>query len=202
MDQCCAVRPVHDRQRRVLGAALAINATMFLVAVVAGAVARSTALLADSADMLGDSIVYGFSLYVIARGPAWQSRAALLKGIIMAAFGFGVLVEVGMKMSRGVTPNADLMSWVGLLALAANASVLVLLWRYRASDLNMRSVWLCSRNDVVANVGVLLAALGVLVTGADWPDIGIGLAITALFMTSAVGVIRSALRPARPSHSH
>lgn len=185
----------------MLRVVLAINMAMFLVELVAGLVASSTALLADSADMLGDAIVYGFSLYVIARGSAWQARAALLKGLIMAAFALGVLVEVGTKLVRGVIPSADLMSGVGLLALAANASVLVFLWRHRADDINMRSVWLCSRNDVVANAGVLLAAVGVAMTGSAWPDIAIGLGIAGLFGISAVAVIRGALRPVAASGS-
>jgi Co/Zn/Cd efflux system component len=180
---------------------LAVNVAMFLVEAVAAALARSTALLADSADMLGDALVYGFSLYAIARGPTWQSRAALLKGMIMAAFGAGVLVEVGTKLTREVTPSADLMTAIGLLAFLANASVLAFLWRHRDDDLNMRSVWLCSRNDVVANAGVLLAALGVALTGSAWPDIAIGLAIAGLFMTSAVDVVLSAVRPVTPSRS-
>ena len=196
MDQCCAVSAVHGRQRRVLMIVLAVNLIMFAVEFAGGVLARSTALLADSADMLGDSIVYGFSLYVIARGPVWQARAALLKGGIMAVFGIGVLIEVTAKLASGITPGADLMSTVGLLALAANASVLAVLWRHRADDLNLRSVWLCSRNDVLANVGVLLAALGVALTDSPWPDVAVGLAIAALFMTSAVDVIRAALRPA------
>lgn len=169
---------------------------MFLVELVAGLLARSTALLADSADMLGDSIVYGVSLYAVARGPAWQTRAALLKGGLMALLGGGILVEVMGKLARGVTPDAGLMSGIGVLALAANASVLLLLWRRRTDDLNMRSVWLCSRNDVIANVGVLAAALGVRATGTAWPDIAVGLAIAALFVASAVEVIRAARRPA------
>ncbi len=177
---------------------LAINLAMFLVELVAGLLAHSTALLADSADMLGDAIVYGFSLYVIARGAVWQGRAALLKGFIMAAFGVGVLVEVATKLVRPVTPSADVMSGVGVLALVANASVLAFLWRHRAGDINMRSVWLCSRNDVMANAGVLLAALGVAMTGSAWPDIAIGLVIAGLFGMSAVGVIRAALRLAAP----
>jgi Co/Zn/Cd efflux system component len=180
---------------------LAINLAMFVVELAAGLLAHSTALLADSADMLGDAIVYGFSLYVIGRGPAWQARAALLKGTIMAAFGAGILVEVGTKLVRGVTPSAELMSGVGLLALAANASVLGFLWRHRADDLNMRSVWLCSRNDVVANAGVILAALAVALTGSAWPDIVIGLAIAGLFVASAVDVIRAALRPVASSRA-
>jgi Co/Zn/Cd efflux system component len=194
MQECCEARPVHDRQRGVLRVVLAINVAMFLVEAVAGLLARSTALLADSADMLGDAIVYGFSLYVIARGPVWQARAALLKATVMAAFGAGVLVQVGTKLARGLTPDADVMAGIGLLALIANASVLAFLWRHRADDLNMRSVWLCSRNDVIANAGVLLAAGGVALTGSGWPDIAVGVAIAALFMTSAVDVGRAALQ--------
>lgn len=192
MRECCEVRPIEGRQRRVLRWVLAINAAMFVVELGAGFLARSTALVADSADMLGDAIVYGFSLYVVARGPAWQARGALLKGGVMAAFGVGVLLEVGAKLARGVTPDAALMSGVGLLALGANASALFLLWGHRADDLNMRSVWLCSRNDVLANLGVLVAALGVHVTGGAWPDILVGLAIAALFLASAAHVVRTA----------
>ena len=166
---------------------------MFVVEFAAGVVAHSTALLADSVDMLGDAIVYGFSLYVIARAPAWQARAALLKGIIMAAFGIGIVAEVVAKLVRGLRPEAEIMWTVALVALVANASVLAFLWRHRADDINMRSVWLCSRNDVIANGGVLLAALGVSLTGAAWPDILVGLAIAALFGVSAVSVIREAL---------
>jgi Co/Zn/Cd efflux system component len=194
MDECCDIQPVHDHQRRVLRVVLWINVVMFFVELVAGIVARSTALLADSADMLGDAIVYGFSLYVIGRGPAWQARGALLKGITMAVFAGGILVEAGLKLTRGVTPTADVMSGIGVLALVANASVLAFLWRHRADDLNMRSVWLCSRNDVVADAGVVLAAAGVAVTGSALPDIAIGLAIAGLFGASAVGVIRAAVR--------
>jgi len=192
MDECCAVHPVQARQRRILHVVLWVNVAMFLVECAAGVIARSTALLADSVDMLGDAIVYGFSLYVIGRAPVWQSRAALLKGGIMAAFGVGVLIEVGTKLARGVTPEASIMWAIALLALAANASVLVLLGRHRDDDINMRSAWLCSRNDVIANGGVLAAAAGVSLTGSAWPDIVVGLAIAALFASSAVSIIRQA----------
>jgi Co/Zn/Cd efflux system component len=195
MDTCCEVRPVHERQRGVLRVVLWINLAMFVVECGAGLVAHSTALLADSVDMLGDALVYGFSLYVIGRGPAWQARGALLKGGLMAALGVGVLIEIGAKLARGVTPSAELMSGVGLLALVANGAVLVFLWRHRADDLNMRSVWLCSRNDVMANAAVLLAAAGVAMSGSAWPDIAVGLGIAALFIASALGVVRAALRP-------
>jgi len=193
MDGCCEIRPVQARQRRVLRVVLWINLGMFLAELAAGIVAHSTALLADSVDMLGDAIVYGFSLYVIARAPLWQHRAALLKGLIMAGFGLGIAAEVASKLARGLTPEAGIMWAVALAALVANGSVLVLLWRHRADDINMRSAWLCSRNDVIANGGVLLAALGVARSGSAWPDILVGLAIAALFAASAAGVIRDAL---------
>jgi cation diffusion facilitator family transporter len=195
MQDCCEIRAdVPRHQRRVLGIVLGINVTMFLIEFAGGLMARSTALLADSVDMLGDAIVYGFSLYVVGRGAAWQARAALLKGAIMAAFGVGVLLEAGLKLTQGLVPQAELMGGVGILALAANGSVLLFLWRRRADDINMRSAWLCSRNDVMANLGVLLAAAGVALSGAAWPDILVGLSIAALFATSAVEVIRSARR--------
>lgn len=199
MDDCCAIRPVQAQQRRVLQVVLWINLVMFLAELGAGIVAHSTALLADSVDMLGDAIVYGFSLYVVARGAVWQTRAALLKGVIMAGFGIGIVVEVAAKLARGLTPEAAIMWAVALAALVANASVLVLLRRHRADDINMRSAWLCSRNDVIANGGVLLAALGVGLSGSAWPDILVGLGIAVLFATSAVGVIREALAAPQPS---
>jgi Co/Zn/Cd efflux system component len=193
MEACCEIRPVHTRQRRVLQVVLWINVAMFVAELVAALVAHSTALLADSVDMLGDAIVYGFSLYVIGRAPVWQTRAALLKGAIMAGFGVAVLAEVAAKLARGLTPDPELMGVVALVALLANASVLACLWRHRADDINMRSAWLCSRNDVIANAGVLLAALGVGLTASAWPDIVVGLAIAALFVLSAVAVIRQAV---------
>ncbi len=195
---CCEVTADFTaRQRRVLRVVLGINVVMFLVEATAGLLAHSTALLADSADMLGDAIVYGFSLYVVARGPVWKARGALLKGVIMAAFGAGVLVEVTGKILRGVVPVAETMGVVGALALVANAACLALLWPRRTDDINMRSAWRCSLNDVAGNVGVLLAGAGVALTGRAWPDIAVGLAIAGLFLVSAAGVIREALRHRR-----
>jgi Co/Zn/Cd efflux system component len=179
----------------VLYTVLWINVAMFLVESVAGLAGHSTALLADSVDMLGDAIVYGFSLYVISRGVIWQARAAMLKGIIMAGFGAGVLVQVAVKIAQGLAPTVQLMSAVGLLALAANLFCLVLLWRRRGDDINMRSAWVCSRNDVLGNVGVLVAAAAVALTGSPWPDIIIGLAVAGVFGRSAIQVIREASRP-------
>ena len=130
---------------------LGINLAMFLVEFGAGLLARSTALLADSVDMLGDALVYGFSLHVVARGAIWQARAALLKGVIMAGFGAGVLMEVVVKLFRGTVPAAEIMAPMGAAALVANTACLWFLWRRRGDDINMRSAWLCSRSDVVAN---------------------------------------------------
>lgn len=198
MDACCEVRTdIPERQRHVLRLVLWINTTMFVVELGAGLLAHSTALLADSVDMLGDAIVYAFSLYVVGRGIVWPARAALLKGAIMAAFGLAVVLEVALKIARGLVPDADLMGGVGVLALAANAACLALLWRRRGDDINMRSVWLCSRNDVVANLAVLVAAAGVHLTGSAWPDIVVGLLIAAMFGRSALDVIRAARRELR-----
>jgi Co/Zn/Cd efflux system component len=200
MEQCCSVMTgLSARQRRVLQIVLGINAVMFGVELSAGLLAHSTALLADSADMLGDAIVYGFSLYVVGRVGVWPARAAVLKGSVMALFGLGVLAQVIDKIIRGVVPAADLMGGVGAVALAANAVCLALLWRRRTDDINMRSSWLCSLNDVAANIGVLLAAVAVSLTGAGWPDITVGLGIAAMFGASAVAVLRDARRALRPA---
>ena len=200
MDACCAVIRVSEQQRRVFRIVLWINATMFLVETVSGILSNSTALLADSVDMLGDAIIYGFSLYVIGRGAVWQGRAAWLKGLIMAAFGVGVLVQVVFTIVYGLVPATAVMGVIGVLALAANAYCLLLLWRHRGDDINMRSSWVCSRNDVIGNVGVLLAAIGVNLTGAAWPDIVIGLVVAGVFCQSAILILRDVRREFQPSH--
>ncbi|PYN86549.1 MAG: cation transporter [Candidatus Rokuibacteriota bacterium] len=196
MDECCEVRPIPREQRRVLHVVLWINAAMFLAESVAGVLAHSTALFADSMDMLGDAVVYGFSLYVVGRGLVWQARAALLKGLVMGAFGLGVLVQVAVKLAQGLTPSVELMGAVGVLAFAANLCCLALLWRRRGDDINMRSAFVCSRNDVIGNTAVLIAAVAVAVTGSGWPDIVIGLLVAVVFGRSAVQVVREAARAA------
>jgi cation diffusion facilitator family transporter len=197
MDSGCQAKAgelaaLRGRQSRVLWIVLAINAAMFVLELVAGLLAGSVALQADSLDMLGDTLVYGVSLLVLARGARWKAGVALLKGVIMAAFGLGVLVEAGNKVLVGVVPDAHLMGITSFLALAANAACVYLLTRHRADDLNMRSTWLCSRNDIAANTGVLLAAGGVQLTTSRWPDLLISLVITALFLGSAWSVLRAA----------
>lgn len=198
MKECCEVQvDVPERQRRLLWVVLCINGAMFLVELIAGITASSTALLADSVDMLGDAIVYGVSLYVVARGAVWQARVARLKGLIMAAFGVGVLAQVVTKLLHGLHPNADTMGVVGSLALAANTVCLVMLWRRRRDDVNMRSAWMCSLNDVAGNAGVIVAGAAVALTASGWPDILVGLMIAGMFCASATHIIRAAA--ARPA---
>jgi cation diffusion facilitator family transporter len=198
MEHCChhkteTLSVLRERQQGVLQLVLAINAVMFVAEGTAGLVAHSTALLADSLDMLGDAFVYALSLYALHRSTRWRAGAALTKGVIMAAFGIGVVMEAMFKMSAGVMPEGSLMGIFGIIALAANVSCLILLMRHRSDDLNMRSTWVCSRNDVIANGGVLLAAAGVAMTGTVWPDILIGLVTAGFFLISAWGVIRASL---------
>jgi cation diffusion facilitator family transporter len=202
MDNCCenkaaALDTLYERQARVLKAVLLINSIMFFVEISAGVVARSTALLADSLDMLGDSLVYGFSLYVVARGARWRARAGLLKGLIMAVFGLGVLIEAASKIIYPTIPAAATMGVVGLLALTANSICLLLLFRHRRDDINMRSIWLCSRNDIIANISVLIAAGGVVLTQSMWSDVVVGLGIAVLFIHSAFHVLRGSVAELR-----
>jgi len=196
-DKACEVEALQKRQSGTLWAVLGINGAMFGLELTLGLLAGSLALLADSLDMLGDTLVYGFSLYVVARSARWRARAALLKGVVMAVFGLVVLAQAAYKLVVPTLPDAELMGWVGLAALAANTLCLFLLTRHRHDDLNMRSTWLCSRNDIVANVGVLVASAGVSLTRSMWPDLLVSLLITAVFMRSAVYVLGGAVRELR-----
>ncbi|MBI5644219.1 MAG: cation transporter [Deltaproteobacteria bacterium] len=196
-DKACEIEGLRGRQGAVLKAVLAINAVMFLVEGGAGLIADSTALLADSLDMLGDALVYALSLYVLSRGARWRAASALFKGLIMALFGFFVLGEAVYKVLYPVVPAAGMIGAVGVIALMMNSVCLGLLWRHRGDDINMNSVWLCSRNDIIANVSVLAAGAGVWFLSEGWPDIAIGLSIAALFLRSALFVIQGALRQLR-----
>jgi Co/Zn/Cd efflux system component len=160
----------------------------------AGLLSGSTALLADSLDMLGDSLVYGFSLFVLHRSLVWRASAALAKGGIMAAFGVGVLLEAAFSLRAGAPPMVPAMATIGALALVANAFCFSLLWRHRADDINLRSTWLCSRNDLIANAAVLAAAVLVAWSGSFWPDLIIGAGIAVLFLRTAALVLRESLR--------
>jgi cation diffusion facilitator family transporter len=202
MDDCCQNKAseldaLRDKQSRVLWIVLAVNAVMFAVEIGAGLLAGSVALQADSLDMLGDTLVYGFSLFALTRADHWKTRAAFLKGGIMGLFGLGVLGEAGYKLIAGDAPIPQLMGGTAVVALAANALCLFLLTRHRNDDLNMRSTWLCSRNDIIANTGVILAAGSVYLTTSKLPDIVISLVITALFLRSAWVVLQQASAESR-----
>ncbi len=198
MDECCQdsageLAQLRLRQGRVLVTVLAVNLVMFVVELGAGILSGSTALLADSLDMLGDSLVYGFSLFVLHRSVLWRARAALLKGVVMIAFAVGVLAEAGLRLAEGVPPVVPMMAGVGTAALLANACCFLLLWRHRSDDINLRSTWLCSRNDLFANAAVLVAAAGVAWSGSFWPDLVVGLGIAFLFARTALSVLRESI---------
>ena len=202
MDECCEAKTVEIERlkaghRKVLQVVLGINVVLFIVEVTAVVLAHSTALLADSLDMFGDSLVYGFSLYVLWRSAEWKAIAAMLKGAIMAVFGVGVLIEAAYKMLADVVPSAETMGLIGLLVLFGNGFCFLLLYQHRSDDLNMRSTWLCSRNDIIANVSVLAAAGGVAYFRAIWPDVLIGAVIAVLFLRTAVTVLRESVREYR-----
>lgn len=199
MDNCCEnktgeLAALRDRQSRVLYLVFAINAVMFAVEFVAGWLTESTALMADSLDMFGDASVYAITLYVLHRSTRARAGAALFKGAIMMMFGLLVIGQALYRLSSGTVPEAGWMAVVGLLALIANGVCFVVLHRHRSDDLNMRSVWLCSRNDLIANVTVLLAAGMVALTSSPWPDVIVGLGIAGLFLHSAWDVSKDALR--------
>lgn len=198
MSDCCAAPcpsskpPVEPRYRRVLWIALLVNAAMFAVEVGASWSSASVALLADSVDFLGDAGNYAISLFVLGLAPIWRPRAALFKGLSMGAYGILVLGQAIWHLAGGAVPAAATMGAIGAMALAANLGVALLLYADRNGDANMRSVWLCTRNDAIGNVAVMLAALGVFGTGAAWPDIAVAAIMSVLGLAAAHSVIRQA----------
>jgi Co/Zn/Cd efflux system component len=198
-DDCCSAKEgelarlaQHADVKRVLIVVLCINVAMFVIEFAAGVAASSTALMADSVDMLGDALVYVLSLYALERGLRWRAGAALTKGVLIAVLGVSIAVEAVHKGAYGVVPVAGTMVVFGALALVANLVCLGLLYRHRNRDVNLTSTFECSRNDVMANGGVLLAAAGVHWLESGWPDIAVGAIIAALFLRSAFMVIREA----------
>lgn len=186
--------------RTALWIALALNAGMFVIEAAAGFGAHSVALQADAVDFFGDASNYAVSLLVLGFAAVWRSYAALLKALAMALFGVGVLASAAYASIVQPLPGAAVMGGVGALALAVNIGVTFLLYRFRGGDANMRSVWLCTRNDAIGNLSVLLAALGVFGSGTGWPDLAVAAIMAVLALTAAVHVGRHAfaeLRPAR-----
>ena len=199
---CCG--PVEDVEanndplwRRILWIALILNAVMFSVEIVAGLAADSRALQADALDFLGDSANYAISLGVAGMAIAWRARAALAKAGTMLGFGLWVLGSAIWGLFAGASPDAGTMGIVGFLALAVNLAVAAMLFRYRTGDANMRSVWICSRNDAIGNVAVLAAAVGVFGTGAAWPDLAVAGILASLAIWGSADVFVQARRELR-----
>lgn len=180
------------RYRRVLWAALWINLGMAVVEIVSSRLTGSVSLLADAADFMGDAANYGVSLWALGVAAVWRARTAWLKGLSMGLYGLGVLAVAGWQWWQGGTPQAISMGLVGALALAANVSVAALLYAFREGDANMRAVWLCTRNDAIGNVAVLVAAALVVLTGQAWPDLVVAVGMAALALTGGVSVMRQA----------
>lgn len=194
MKSCCESKSteldqLREKQKNVLIIVLLINFVMFIVEFTYGLLSNSTALLSDSLDMLGDATVYAFSLYVINRSIRWKAKAALLKGVIITLFGFYVLGEAVHKAMSDILPVAHTMGVIGFIALVANSCCLLLLLKHKEDDINMRSTWICSRNDIIANFGVLLAAGLVYLLESKWPDIIIGLLTAGVFLKSAFSIL-------------
>src|SRR3954468_13386192 len=197
-DCCCTPPPAgldpHRENagayRRVLWIVLAINAVMFAVEIAAGLAAGSASLQADALDFLGDAGNYAISLFVVGMALRYRAMAALAKGATMGAFGLWVMGTVAWHALHGTLPSAFAMGAVGIAALAANAASFALLWAYRGGDANMRSAWICTRNDVLGNLAVLLAAVGVFGTGTRWPDIIVAAIMASLALQGAWIVVR------------
>ncbi|MGQ0710578.1 MAG: cation transporter [Rhodoferax sp.] len=200
-DSCCShATPAPDairnlpRYRRVLWLALLLNAAMFAIEILAGVRAQSSALLADAIDFAGDALNYGVSLAVLSAALQWRARAAMLKAVSMVGFGLYVLGDAAWGLWQGTVPHAPTMGVVGALALCVNLGVAGLLFAFREGDANMRSVWLCSRNDAIGNLAVMLAAAVVAWSGQGWPDVLVAVVMAALALQGGASVLRQARR--------
>jgi Co/Zn/Cd efflux system component len=188
----CSIDALREKQRGTLQTVLGINAVLFLVILVAALYARSTSLLADSLDNLGDALTYSLSLYAVSRGTATKAKVALFKGGLIFLAGCVVGTQVVYKLLVPATPVFEIMGAFSLVGLAANSVCLYLLWRHRHEDVNMSSVWECSRNDIASNLSVFVAAGAVWLTGSGWPDILVAMGLLVLLMRSAIRVMASA----------
>lgn len=193
----------NSKFRTALWIALIINLAMFIVEIIGGAYAHSSALWADSLDFFGDAVNYGISLAVLGASLYWRATVALLKGITMATFGLVVIGKTVYSYLQGIPPEAITMGVIGVFALIANVICAIVLYAFRDGDSNMQSVWLCSRNDAIGNVAVIFAAVGVFGTGSLWPDIIVAAIMATLGLTAGYQVIKNALRERRENrHVH
>lgn len=195
---CGTVKTLNEPSwRRALWIAMGVNAGMFAAETIAGSAADSRALQADALDFLGDAVNYAISLLVASMALVWRSRAALAKGLTLIGLGAWILAAAVMAALAGASPEPETMSIVGALALAANIGVVLMLYRFRTGDANMRSVWICSRNDAVGNIAVMAAALGVFNTGNAWPDLAVAAILATLGISGGVQIVRHAGREFR-----
>lgn len=198
-DQDCSINPLHEKQRITLQIVLAINAVMFIVILIAAVIGKSTALMADSLDNFGDALTYALSLYAVSRGATVKAKVALFKGFLILLAAIIVAIQIVYKLFVPSVPLFEIMGIFSLLGLTANSLCLLLLWRHRNEDINMNSVWECSRNDIATNLSVFIAAGAVWFTGSGWPDIVVALGLVWLLMSSAIRVISSAMTELRKS---
>jgi Co/Zn/Cd efflux system component len=196
----CAIDVLRERQRGTLRIVLGVNAIMFLVIVLAAIYGKSTALLADSLDNLGDALTYGLSLYAVSRSTDVKAKVALFKGGLIFLAACTVIAHAVYKFFVPIVPIFEVMGAFSLLGLAANSLCLYLLWRHRHEDVNMSSVWECSRNDIASNLSVFVAAGAVWLTGSGWPDILVALGLAWLLLRSSIRVISSAMGELRAAN--
>lgn len=192
-DKSCALEALKERQSGTLRTVLWINAVMFVVVLAAGLYASSSALLADSLDNLGDALTYALSLYAVGRGARAKGMVSIFKGILILGAALFVIGQIGYKLIHPGVPLFAAMGAIGALALVANGTCLALLWKHRHDDVNMSSVWECSRNDIAGNLAVIVAAAAVWFVGSGWPDLVIGSLLALLFLRSAIRVLRASV---------
>ncbi len=195
MSSCCgtaAQQHIDKAQRKLLWAVLVLNGVMFFVEFIAGWLAESSGLIADSLDMLADTLVYAVSLYAVGKAIKYKANAAILNGTLQTVLALVVLADVLQRLIFGSQPNANMMLWVALLALAVNIACFALLYSSRNGDINIRASWICSRNDMIMNGGVILSALLVAKLNMAWPDLVIATVIAFIVLRSAIRIIRDA----------
>lgn len=191
MKDCCGPNEqMHENQARVLKIVFVINALMFVFEFSMGLISHSTSLLSDSLDMFGDALVYGLSLYVLHRSDRWKAGVAFAKGLLICMAGVVIIGEAIYKSFTDIVPTAQIIGWVGLCAFIANGVSLLLIRKFKDGDLNMRSSYICSRNDMISNVGVLIVAGVVGLTQSKWPDIAFGSIVAILFFRSAWPILK------------